>query len=218
MNLGFFFVELVRIETAAAIGVIGAILGFAIATAVIKRFGNYEDEVFDPLEDADGFTMRPVEQTGDDGLFGVVGRWWRSRKKKQALKKGYVKWHIISDSISEPKYVRPKCKEGGDIPEVDHEGGTYLFPESAMVPSADDGVWTVMHYEGQAEPVNLRDTSEDAIGANSLREYLTMRVSSKSPGLGLGLGDMSTGELMKYAIFGFIGLVILMEVMGGGLL
>lgn len=170
-----------------------------------------EDIDVDPDPDLEngagtGFTRKPAQTS--DGLPGV--RWMRERnrkrKEKKALSKGYVRWHLVSDSLSKARYVKPEREEGGNVPEFEYEGETYLFPESAMVPDAEDGVWTVVHRKGKAEPINLRDETDDALDANALNEYLTMRVTSQDPsGLSLpGLGNLSTQELMQYTLVAIV--------------
>jgi hypothetical protein len=154
-----------------------------------------------------GFTRKPAQTS--DGLPGV--RWMkkrnRRRKEKNALSKGYVRWHLVSDALSKPRYVKPEREEGGNVPEFEYEDETYLFPESAMVPDAEDGIWTVVHREGKAEPLNLREGDDDALDANALNEYLNMRVTSQDPNGGLslpGLGNLSTQELMQYTLVAIV--------------
>lgn len=163
-----------------------------------------------------GFTKKPATTSGSR----IPGStWWkrrnRKRKEKKALSAGYVRWYLITDSISTPRYIKPEREEGGSVPEFEYNDETYLFPENAMVPDEEDGVWTVMHREGQAEPINLREGNGDALDANALSEYLTMRVTSQDPsGLSLpGLGNLSTQQIMQYGL-----LVIIVIAVGSTLL
>jgi len=163
-----------------------------------------------------GFTRKPTQNTGS-GL-NPLTKWkdhQRKKKEKNALSKGYIRWYLVDDSISKPKYIQPEFHEGGNIPEFEHKGDTYLFPEDTMIPDADDGIWTVMHREGEAEPIDLRNANEDPIKAHALHEYLTMRVTDTNPGgLGLpGLGNITGMQALQYLIFGIIGLAILSQVM-----
>lgn len=143
---------------------------------------------------------------------------WRTRKwlkkREKLIGDGYVQWYLIGDAVSRPKFVKPKRK-GGGVPELDYNGETYLFPEDAKVPSAD-GMWTVMHREGEADPINIRDPVRLSIPADELKEYLDLRVSSSAPGLLDGLG-LDSGDLIKIAIAGIIGYAVFQQIAGGGL-
>lgn len=135
------------------------------------------------------------------------------KKREKLIGDGYVQWYLIGDAINRPKFVKPKRK-GGGVPELDHNGQTYLFPEDAKVPSAD-GMWTFMHRKGEADPINIRDPVRLSIPADELKEYLDLRVSSSAPGLLDGLG-LDSGDLIKIVIAGVIGYAVFTQMTGGG--
>jgi len=126
---------------------------------------------------------------------------WRTRrylkKRQKLIGDGYVRWHLIGDSFQRPKFIKPERK-GGGIPEKEVDGETYLFPKQAMVPS-ENGMWTVVHREGEADPINLKDPVRLSIDSDRLKEYLDLRVSSSAPGLLDGLG-LDSGDLLKIAV------------------
>jgi len=142
---------------------------------------------------------------------------WRTRrwlkKREKLIGDGYVQWYLIGDAVQHPKFVKPKRK-GGGIPELDHNGETYLFPRSALVPS-EDGGWVCIHREGEADPINIRDPARLSLRADELKEYLDLRVSSSAPGLLDGLG-LDMGDFIKIAIAGVIAFAAFQQVSGGG--
>lgn len=130
------------------------------------------------------------------------------RKQEKMASEGYIRWHLVGDSFNQPKYVKPERK-GGGIPEKEVDGETYLFPKSAMVP-ADNGMWTIIHREGEADPVNLRDPVKTAIDADRLKEYLDLRVSSSSPSWFDSIGSY---DIIKVAIAGVIVFAVIQNFM-----
>lgn len=194
----------------------------AFATGWYRASGgeNSRDlEVIEGLEGGDGFQMTSYGPSDDVGLLQT---YLRSRKKRKALSKGMVRWHLVDSSFSKPKYIKPEREEGGNIPEVKMNGETYCFPEDATVPSEEEGVPVVVHRAGESDPINLRDSWEDAVDAGTLSQYLTLRVTSKKPktglldGLGLG-GGWDPMTVFRYGLLAIIGFAVLMETMGGGL-
>jgi len=145
-------------------------------------------------------------------------QWWRTRrwlkKREKLIGDGYVQWYLIGDAVGQPKFVKPKRK-GGGIPELDHDGETYLFPRQALVPS-EDGMWVCIHREGEADPINIRDPARLSLPSDELKEYLDLRVSSSAPGLLDGLG-IDSGDLIKIGIALIIGFAVFQQMSGGGL-
>lgn len=157
-----------------------------------------------------------------DERFGLMKTVREKRKKQKMLDKGYVQWFLIDDSFPRPKFVKPKKDESG-IPKVEQGDDTYLFPPHARLPSEEQGMWTYVHRQGEADPIDLRDPNDLAIPADVLSEYLTMAVTSKPPGLlgglgGFGLGDMDSMDMLRYTVVGMVLLFIVMEFTGGGIL
>lgn len=148
--------------------------------------------------------------------FGVLGELWKLRKqhkkRQKLLKDGYLQWYLVDDSYPQPRFVKPEY-EGGTIRELKHNGDRYLFPREAMLPSEQQGMWTVVHKVGEADPINMRDPSRHAIPTDALQEYLTMRPASSPPSFFDKL-DLEADDLMKYAVCAFIGLALLNAVGG----
>jgi hypothetical protein len=144
---------------------------------------------------------------------------WRNahkeqKQRKKKAKQGYIQWYLIDETWPEPKYVKPKAK-GGGIAEFEHEGHTYLFPRKARLPSEREGMWTVVHRKGEADPINPQESHSPAIKSDTLQEYLTMRVSSSAPGLFDRL-DLDPKTVMMVLIGSIILFAILSDVFGGG--
>lgn len=151
-----------------------------------------------------------------ESLFGPLAAWRHERKRRKLAGKGYVQWYLIGSSWPRPRFVKPEDKGGGEF-EIEHDGETYLFPKEAMLPTQDAGLWTVVHQMGDAEPINLTEPDEFSISAKQLQNYVTSRVTVEPPGWLSSLsGDPAT--LIKYAIFGFIGFVLLQGALEGGIL
>jgi hypothetical protein len=76
-----------------------------------------------------------------------------------------------------------------------------------------------VHRRGESDPITLRDSWDLAIDASSLTTYLTTRVTSDAPSSGLldGLGDWDAMTIFRYGILALIGLVLLLQTVGGGI-
>ena len=196
------------------------LVGVFISVVAVRQRARTDDGDDEPLverleDDPDNLVTLPEPdlRTASFGIVGQFFKFWQYRRKQRKLaRKGYVKWILINGVYPRPMYIRPELKGGGQIPEYEYDGETYLFPRDAAVPDARSGMWTVTHKEGESEPLNLRDPSENAISAKSLDEYLGMRVSSSPPGLldKLGLKDIGPEEAIMYSIAA----VILLSVVG----
>lgn len=208
-----------------ALGGMGALAMASTATAGYLLYDRRRADGADPLAESDetvpdGGHITALEapnlRTSRLGVVGELWRMWRHRKKRRKLaNKGYVQWYLVGDTWPAPKYVQPEGK-GGGIWEYEHDGETYLFPKSAMLPDENQGLRTVVHYKGDATPANL-DTPEFAsIPPDALKEYLEMRVS-QSPPSWLDQFDLEPADLFKYALFAFMGFVLLKGVFGGGM-
>ena len=135
-------------------------------------------------------------------------RWLKKREK--LIGDGYIQWYLVGDAVNRPKFINPE-RNGGGIPEKEINGETYLFPRNALVPSAD-GMWTCIHREGEADPINIRDPERLSIPADELKEYLDLRVSSSAPGF---FDNFETGDILKIAIAGIIGIALFQQFAGG---
>ena len=186
-------------------------------------FRDYVDQNQDASElhieiDSIGGNVREGFEIYDTGSKGLLGSYLQEREKSKALKKGMVRWHLVGSSFEKARYIKPEREPGGSIPEVEHDGETYLFPPEAARPSQEEGVPVFVHREGESDPVELADDWELSVDAKQLKDYLDSRVSSTDPkGLGLGLGDMEPMDILKYGVLGLVLLFILIQLMNGGI-
>jgi len=169
----------------------------------------------DELEEDETIDLRPPDVKGSripGGEFWKLRR--RRKKRKKLVNKGYVQWFLVDDGWPEPRFVQPKAK-GAGIPEVKHDGDRYLFPKQSMLPNTTQGMWTVIHRKGEADPINLRDPSKYAIPTDELDEYLNMTVSSSPPSW-LGQFDLDAEDIIKYGIAAIIVFALVQGFLGGG--
>ncbi|QLD84617.1 hypothetical protein HWV23_02730 [Natronomonas halophila] len=158
----------------------------------------------------------PDIKTARWGLFQKLWRMRRKMKKRRRFaNKGYVQWFLIDDTFPKPKFVKPQT-DGSGIPYVVHKGKRYLFPKEAMVASEEQGIWTIAHKANEADPINLRDPSKNAIPADTLEEVATLMVTSSKPGL-LDKFDIDAKSALRWIVIGLIGFAIFQSVIGGGL-
>jgi len=163
---------------------------------------------------------RAIEETKVELALNGVSEQWEVDQTARAFEADG--WNDLDDETQanidetwpEPKYVKPKAK-GGGIAEFEHEGHTYLFPRKARLPSEREGMWTVVHRKGEADPINPQESHSPAIKSDTLQEYLTMRVSSSAPGLFDRL-DLDPKTVMMVLIGSIILFAILSDVFGGG--
>jgi hypothetical protein len=175
-----------------------------------------EDDADEP-DDAGDWDSPPEIRTG---RLGVISEWWslkkQRRKRRKAANDGTVEWYLVDGAFPEPRYVKPTA-DGAGLPTHDHDGDTYLFPKDARVPSERSGMWVVVHERGQAEPINLRDPARDSVPADVLDEWLTMSVSSSSPGLLAGMDlDLEPSTILAGGILLIILYAIGSQVLTGG--
>lgn len=173
-------------------------------------------ETYDPDEVSRLELPEPDLQTATWGLPQKLYRMHRQiRKRRKLAKHGYVQWYLIDDTYPTPKFVKPEMN-GGGIPEYELDDERYLFPKDAMVASEQQGLWTIVHKKGEADPVNLRDPTEYAIPADVLENWLDMRVNVDPPSWWDSF-DIEPADAMKWLFIGLVGFVILRSVLGGGL-
>lgn len=179
-------------------------------------FHTYDEE--DPDDElGDVVEIDPPDLS--NATFGAPEELWklrRERKKRRKLaKKGYVQWFLIENGFPEPKFVKPK-QNGAGTPEKRKGGCRYLFPKAAALPSEQQGMWTYVHRKGEADPVNLRDSTAHSIPADVLDEYIQMKVTASAPSL-LDRLDLDPKDIVMYAFAALILFAILQSVLGGGL-
>jgi len=203
------------IATFAAVGVTGAAIVGALSSYIYLR-GKQVDAAYEELENLGegvGFSARRYGNRDT----GLITQWLESGKGDDLLDGGYVRWHIVGSSFSEPMYVKPGSESAGNMPEIERNGETYYFPESAMIPSEEDGIPTVVHRRGESDPINLRDGWSLSVDAKTLTAYLDTAVSANAPAGGIGglLPDSwDTMDIMRYGILAIVVGFLALEVLG----
>lgn len=184
--------------------------------SVETETGDFEDVADEETQDPQLVEIPPPNiRNTTFGPLQEVWRMWRHRKKRaKLLSNGYVQWYLVEDSYPTPKYVKPEL-EGGGVPELKHDGERYLFPTDARLASEKQGMWTFAHRKGEALPINLRDSTSNAIGADELEEYLTQRVSSSPPSF-WDKFDFEPDEVLKWGLVLFILIIIGYSLVSGG--
>ena len=166
-----------------------------------------------PEDEADPEVVELDPPRMDTG--GKLRQMWRTRrylkKREKLIGDGYVQWFLIEDTFPRPKFVKPS-RYGAGIAELEHDGERYLFPDQAMLPS-DDGMWTVVHRKGEADPMNIKEPSELAIPSDRLEEYLNLRVQTTPPGW-LDAMDLDASTIITLGVAAIIGFAILNNVVG----
>ena len=166
-----------------------------------------------PEDEADPEVVELDPPRMDTG--GKLRQMWRTRrylkKREKLIGDGYVQWYLIEDTFPRPKFVKPS-RYGAGIAELEHDGERYLFPDQAMLPS-DDGMWTVVHRKGEADPMNIKEPSELAIPSDRLEEYLNLRVQTTPPGW-LDAMDLDASTIITLGVAAIIGFAILNNVVG----
>jgi hypothetical protein len=154
-----------------------------------------------------------------DSRFGALGNAWRQyrhhKKRKRYASAGYVKWYLIEDSWPKPRYIKPSHEGGGEM-EYEHDDKVYLFPREAMLADKRTGTWTVVHREGELDPIALQEPEKYALDADAAKQWLDLRVTSTAPGWLEGL-DLDTSDIMMYLIVGIIALAVGQQLLGGGI-
>lgn len=192
-----------------------------MATVSTDDAGLPPDAQIEETRDPDEVSLlelpEPELQTARWGWPQKLYRMHRQHKKRRKLaNRGYVQWYLIDDTYPTPKFVKPETK-GGGIPEYEYDEERYLFPKDAMVASEQQGLWTIVHKKGEADPVNLRDPTEYAVPADTLENYLDMRVNTEPPSW-LDQFDLEPAEIFKWLLLGLVAFMMLRSVLGGGLL
>lgn len=146
---------------------------------------------------------RPEIRGARFGMLQVLWRLWKHHvRRKKLASKGYVQWYLVDDTWPVPKYVKPKFK-GGGVRELEYDDGRYLFPESARLPSEEQGLWTFVHHYGEAEPRNLGDPVQNAMRADAVEEYLQARITTSPPSWFSNF-DIDPQDAIMYLIVGIV--------------
>lgn len=139
----------------------------------------------------------------------------RQKKRKRMARQGYVEWYLIDGTFPGPEYVKPTA-DGGGIPDLEHDGGTYVFPPQAAVPSTVSGMRCYVHREGEMDPINLHDPVSHAQPPDQAQEYQTSALQTTSPSG--WFGDWSSGDMIFWGAILMVALVVAyVYISGGGL-
>lgn len=142
------------------------------------------------------------------GLLDLI-KLWRHRSRAQKLaQKGYIKWYKVGSTVNRPRWVKP-TQEGSGVPRFREGGETYYFPKEALVTDEVTGAYTAMHYDGDADPINLRDNDLPALSTDKVERVINMEAESEAPGFLSGL-DLTPQKVMA-------GLIMLILVYGAAM-
>lgn len=208
----------------AAIGIIVSLLTVGLYSFIKSR---REDKIEDPLkqieesdateiqteDDGDVVTMEPAITRKQAAWRRILTLWKHDKNRQKIGENGYVRWYLIDDTISEPKYIKPRRTGGGEW-EYEHDGEIYLFPRESMKPDAKTGMWTVIHHVDDAMPININEPGKPAMAPDEIKEYLTQSVASSPPSW-FSQFDLDASDAMKFILVGFIGLMLAQGFMGG---
>lgn len=175
------------------------------------QFGTWDDVVrYDHRPE--GVHITPPEHR--EHPLTAVNVYREHLERKKIARKGYVQWFLIDSGWPQPRWVQPKQK-GGGVPELEHDGHRYLFPKAAMLPSDREGAWTIAHRKGEADPIDLREREPGeppAIPADSLEDYINIKVTATSPAGLLGGLDIDPRQVFVIAVMLFVGFLMAQQV------
>lgn len=187
-----------------ALVAIGAGLG-AAAMSWWQSRPTVGEELDEELPDADWTEIDDVEpvefETPDISLSPLD--WIRAgrhlQKQRKAAKRGWVKWYRVGANISAPQWVKP-VQDGAGTPKVTDDDQPYYFEKDAMVVDEQTGAWVAVHPEGEADPINLQDRAYPGIETDLVERILNLEAENDPSTSLLGLGGMSTQQLMWIGI------------------
>jgi len=170
-----------------------------------------EDVVTAELFDDDGDGDRPVDV--DDDVQPVAFEppeislspldWVRAgrhlQKQRKAAKRGWIKWYRVGANFSRPQWVKP-VQDGAGTPKVTDGGQPYYFDRDAMVVDERTGAWVAVHPEGEADPINLADRAYPGIETDLVERIINLEAENEPSTSLLGLGGMSSQQLMWLGI------------------
>lgn len=169
-------------------------------------------------KDGDGYAepLDPPRLSSSSSIPGsTLYRIYRARRKEKKLAgKGYIRWYLVGDGWPEPKFIKPE-RDGTGIPRYKLDGDIYLFPKEALLPSRASGMWTIVHKQGEAEPINLKDPTKDALKADEVSEWLDKLVTSNPPSF-WDKFDADAEDIIMYMVVGIVGIALLQQFLGGG--
>ena len=181
---------------ASAVGVTAVGVG-AVGYWYQQRDRTTVDDIIE--ESGDLVSFRRPEVSG--GLLDLL-KVWRHRSRAQKLaKRGYVKWYRIGSTVSRPQWVKPQ-QDGSGVPRYRVDSEPYYFPREAMVTDQETGAYVAMHYDGDADPINLRDNDLPALSTDKVERVINMEAESSAPGFFSNL-DITPQKIMT-ALIGLI--------------
>jgi len=191
------------------------ILGVVVVGVLLAGIGGFlyvysqrDDATVDDIVEYTGNRV-DFERPKVSGSLTDLIRLWRHRSRAQKLaQKGYVKWFKVGSTVNRPRWVKP-TQEGSGVPRYREDGETYYFPKEALVTDEVTGAYTAMHYDGNADPINLRDNDLPALSTDKVERVINMEAESEAPGF---LSDLN---LTPQKVMG--GLIMLILVYGAAM-
>ena len=174
------------------IGAVGAAYWF------YQKYKNgVDDELDELLEENDEVAFDPPEVKNSPlDYFRVMRHYQRAKK---LAKKGYVRWYVLDSTMSRPQWIKPE-QEGTGVAKYKDGDQPYYFTKEAMVADELTGAWTALHREGEADPVNLRDPAYPGIETDLVERIINLEAENEPSTSLLGLGGLSTQQLMWLGI------------------
>jgi hypothetical protein len=121
------------------------------------------------------------------------------QKQRKAAKRGWVKWYRVGANFSRPQWVKP-VQDGAGTPKVTDGGQPYYFEKDAMVVDERTGAYVAVHPEGEADPINLANRAYPGIETDLVERIINLEAENEPSTSLLGLGGMSTQQLMWLGI------------------
>jgi len=121
------------------------------------------------------------------------------QKQRKAAKRGWIKWYRVGANFSRPQWVKP-IQDGAGTPKVTDGGQPYYFDKDAMVVDERTGAWVAVHPEGEADPINLADRAYPGIETDLVERIINLEAENEPSTSLLGLGGMSSQQLMWLGI------------------
>jgi len=180
-------------------GFMAAVVAVAVAYFAYKSYEAKQEtaELLAAAEDSgEPVALKPAGVR--DSMLGLFAMWRHHRKAKRLAEKGYVRWFRQGSTMRRPTWVKPERK-GAGVPEYEHDGQTYLFPEDSMVIDARTGAYMAIHHEGEATPVPIKNPELPALDGDRLQEVINLEMESSPPSWLDGL-DIDSGTLVMVGI------------------
>jgi len=196
------------VSVLAAVVLVPLALGAGIGAYLMawwQKRPSVEDELDEELPDEqpdDPADVEPVDFDPPEISISPLD-WIRSgrhlQKQRKAAKRGWVKWYRVGANFSAPQWVKP-VHDGAGTPKVTDDGQPYYFEKDAMVVDEQTGAYVAVHPEGEADPINLSDRAYPGIETDLVERIINLEAENEPSTSLLGLGGLSTQQLMWLGI------------------